>query len=266
MLSRGGGTIAATILTYHAINTCPRESDPYNLFISPETFAGQIAYLSRKASIVSLRDAVTNAAPQSRPAVAITFDDAYSSVLQNAVPVLERYGAPATTFLPTAAIGRASNWDAPSTCDFSVMSEAELKEASGRGMSIESHGHSHLDMSKAAYEEVAADLTASIERIASITGLRPRYLAYPYGRHTEVARRAAEECGFEAAFGIDAPPKGRFALGRVQVTPLDGPRVFAVKASGFYLALRWSRVPRAAYWIVKPLVRHRGSKASRQPD
>lgn len=193
--------------------------------------------------------------------MAITFDDAYSSVLRNAVPVLEHYGVPATTFLATAEIGGANTWDAPSLCDFSIMSASELKEASDRGISIESHGHAHIDMSEASYEKVVADLTASIKPITTITGSRPRYLAYPWGRHAEAARRAAKDLGFDAAFGIDAPCAGRFALGRVQVTPLDGSKIFALKASGFYPALRWSLVSRALYGIAKPVLR-RGSKGS----
>jgi len=253
LLSRGGG-MNTTILTYHAVDSCPRNSDPHNLFVSPHTFERQIAYLSRTACITSLEAAVTGTA-RAHPAVAITFDDAYSNILQHAVPVLERYGAPATIFLATAAIGASFQWDGVSTCDHSVMNEDELEEAMGRGMSIESHGHGHIDMSKATYEAVVDDLIASKEAITSITGLRPRYLAYPWGRHTEAARRAAADTGFQAAFGVDAPTAGRFALGRVLVTPLDGQTVFAVKASGFYLALRWSRLPRAVYPVVAPLVR-----------
>jgi len=244
----------STILAYHAIGRSPQKSDPHNLFISPEVFARQVDYLSRTACIVSLEDAVTGVVPQSRPSVAITFDDAHASILQNAVPVLERYAAPATIFLPTGAIGGTFRWEKSSTDDYSIMNEAELEEAMHRGITIESHGHGHIDMSEATYEVVVADLTASAEVIASLTGLRPRYLAYPWGRHTEVARRAAEDCGYEAAFSIDILSADRYALGRVQVTPLDGPKLFALKASGFYLPLRYSRVTRALYWIVKPLL------------
>ena len=43
--------------------------------------------------------------------MAVTFDDGYRSVLDEAVPVLQRYGFPAVCFVPTRWIGEANGWD-----------------------------------------------------------------------------------------------------------------------------------------------------------
>ena len=44
--------------------------------------------------------------PPARRTVAITFDDAFRSVRDLALPVLRRLGVPATVFVPTARVGR----------------------------------------------------------------------------------------------------------------------------------------------------------------
>lgn len=53
----------------------------------------QVAYLGRHYTVVRLEEAVAAADPR---VAAITFDDGYRSVYQNAFPVLREHGLPAT--------------------------------------------------------------------------------------------------------------------------------------------------------------------------
>ena len=46
-----------------------------------------------------------------RTPIAVTFDDGYSEVLHEALPILERYGIPATVFLVSDAAGSVFWWD-----------------------------------------------------------------------------------------------------------------------------------------------------------
>ena len=57
-----------------------------------------------------------------RPVVAITFDDGYADNLHNALPLLERYSAPATVFLATGWIDRGEPfwWDRLSAIVMSI--------------------------------------------------------------------------------------------------------------------------------------------------
>ena len=43
--------------------------------------------------------------------IVVTFDDGYLDVLQNAVPILERYQIPATIFVVTGNLGEPFWWD-----------------------------------------------------------------------------------------------------------------------------------------------------------
>jgi peptidoglycan/xylan/chitin deacetylase (PgdA/CDA1 family) len=79
---------------------------PYTL-IPVEMFEEQIEFLSRKYDVITLRqavDALTSAKSLKNTAV-ITFDDGYSNNFTLALPILEKYHAPATVFVTAGYIG-----------------------------------------------------------------------------------------------------------------------------------------------------------------
>lgn len=243
------------MIAYHAVAPCPPAADPYNIWISPETFAAQMAFLARRRAVVPLEAVADASVERGKPAVAITFDDGFRNVLTEAAPVLGRYGFPATVFVPTGWLGRRSEWYAPPGCDAQVADEAELHALGEAGIDVQSHGHGHIDLERATPEAAEHDLRTSAEALEAVLGRRPRYLAYPWGRSSVAARTAAESIGFEAAFSIDRPGSDRFALPRVGITRLDGSVAFALKTSGRYLDVRHSRIASGAYRLVRPVAR-----------
>ena len=113
MRARLLGRVEPLILMYHRV--ADLGCDPWNLAITPERFAEQLATLTRQRTIVPLDWLVEKLESGHIPekAVVITFDDGYVDVLHNAKPVLERFGASATAYLTTGAIGRRREfwWD-----------------------------------------------------------------------------------------------------------------------------------------------------------
>ena len=107
------GRVEPLILMYHRV--ADLGCDPWNLAITPERFAEQLEALTRQRTIVPLDWLVEKLESGHVPekVVAITFDDGYVDVLRNAKPVLERFGASATAYLTTGAIGRRREfwWD-----------------------------------------------------------------------------------------------------------------------------------------------------------
>lgn len=249
-MSSGG-----VILAYHAVGECPAGEDRHNLFVTAEAFERQMEHLARRRKVVPLEAIVDGSGGGRRKKVAITFDDGYKNVLNVAAPILARYGFPATVFVPTGWIGRANEWDEPSGCDLRIMTAEELREVEAMGVAVESHGERHLDLSVADEADIRRDVEGSLRRLEEVLGRPARYLAYPYGRSSAVARGVVEEAGLEAAFSIERLSEGRYALERVQITPRDGERLFAIKTSGRYLAWRKSAFMTRVYPALKPALR-----------
>lgn len=248
----------STVLAYHAVGPCAPEDDPYNLWVSAAAFRQQMAFLARRRRVVGLDELLADAPGRGAPRVAITFDDAYRCLLEHAVPVLEEHGFPATVFLPTAYLGDRNRWNPPQACDLSIVDADEVRDLEQRGITFESHGHRHIDMREADVDDVRDDLQRSREVLEEVVGRVPRHLAWPFRDGAPAARGVAEELGFATAFSIDLPDAGRFSRARVQVTPLDGAGVFAVKTSGRWLDLRHHPVADGAYRVVRGLLPTRG--------
>lgn len=129
LLRRGERALArlgrrSAVFMYHRVAREPL--DPWDLCVTPENFAEQMAVLRAAARPCDLTLA---AAPDrdARPRVAVTFDDGYRDNLLNALPILERYEIPATIFVVSGAIGATREfwWDA---LERAVLTPAVLPE------------------------------------------------------------------------------------------------------------------------------------------
>jgi peptidoglycan/xylan/chitin deacetylase (PgdA/CDA1 family) len=113
MRARAAGTRRPVILMYHRI--AHETFDPWGLAVAPDKFAEQLSWLAKHRALMPLPEFAglhrRGALPDS--AVAITFDDGYACTGEVAAPLLDRYGVPATIFIPAALIGRTRRfwWD-----------------------------------------------------------------------------------------------------------------------------------------------------------
>jgi peptidoglycan/xylan/chitin deacetylase (PgdA/CDA1 family) len=253
---------AATVIVYHALGDCPAAQDPYRMFMPIQKFRRQMEFLARRRRVVPLDEVVAGRVARGRPAVAVTFDDGYCSVLEEAVPILQRYGFPATCFVPTRWIGAANGWDTfrPTDRPLPVLSADGLVELEAAGVKVESHGHAHIPLGEVDSQDACADIAASRKMLADILGREPRFLAYPYGSQSREARRAVESCGFERAFSIGQRDEGRFGRERVTIRPADNRALYAFKTSGRYLAMRESRLGDRVFSLIRPLVHARRAR------
>ena len=253
-----------TVIVYHGLGDCPPAQDPYHLLMPIAKFARHMDYLARHRRVVPLADLVAGRTGKGRAAVAITFDDGYTSVLDEAVPVLRRHGFPATCFVPTKWIGHANGWDTfkPTDRPLPILSADGLRALAAAGVDVESHGHAHMHLGDAEEHDVVADVTASRDLLAEVLGRPPRFLAYPYGSQSPAARRAVAACGFECAFSIGQRDEGEFGRERVTIRPADHLALYAFKTSGRYLATRESRFGDRAFSVIRPIVHARRAKGA----
>ncbi len=254
----------ATVITYHGVGDVRRADDPHRLVIPTERFKAQMAFLARKRAVISLSDLVAGKIEGSKPAVAITFDDGYRSVLEIGSPILREYDFPAACFVPTAWIGARSTWDGVRSSDaFAVMDEDELRAAERCGITIESHGAHHERLDESDVDHAEADFADSMKKLLDVMGRAPCYLAYPYGAHTPALREAARRAGFRAAFSNGRPDSGGLAWPRVPLRREEGLPMFAFKTSGHYLAVRHSPIGAAAYSSIRPWIMRRRTVVTR---
>lgn len=224
------------ILMYHAIDSHSGD----RLAVSPDTFAAQMAYLSKNDfRIVSLEAAVRDlygGAAQDR-SVVLTFDDGYRDFLTTAMPVLERYQFPATLFLVTKA--NQAQWRSNgSTRPF--LSLKEIKEIKSRGFSFGSHTVTHRDLTSLNDETLTLELADSRAAIAEF-GETFIPFAYPGGTFAQRERDAVERADYDCGVIVggrwgNGPDTDRFLLKREPMLASDSLDWFKKRVNGFYEA------------------------------
>jgi peptidoglycan/xylan/chitin deacetylase (PgdA/CDA1 family) len=108
---RGGAARRVCIINYHRIVATPDpllDDEP-----SLATFRWQMQLLAECFNVLPLPDALAALEAGRVPprAVCITFDDGYRSMHDLALPVLRKFGLPATVFVTTGYIGSGNMWN-----------------------------------------------------------------------------------------------------------------------------------------------------------
>jgi peptidoglycan/xylan/chitin deacetylase (PgdA/CDA1 family) len=236
------------VLCYHAVS----ERWPAALSVTPEAFERQLHLLSRRGFEGATFDrAVSHAS--AAPTVAVTFDDAYLSVLELAKPILDDVGFPATVFVPTDYPARPEQpmaWDGidnwlggPHEHELRPMSWDQLGALADAGWEIGSHTCSHARLTSLTDADLARELIESRSTLADRLSRPCVTLAYPYGDHDGRVVEAARVAGYGAAGTLPGrfPSPRRLAWPRVGVYHADDDRRFRLKVSP---AGRWLRESR----------------------
>lgn len=90
-----------SVVMYHGLVRSPLPVTDW-CFVPVERFTGQMEYLARHFHVMHIEEAFDPGRPRvDRPVACITFDDGFASVLELALPVLDRLSIPATVYLVT---------------------------------------------------------------------------------------------------------------------------------------------------------------------
>jgi peptidoglycan/xylan/chitin deacetylase (PgdA/CDA1 family) len=265
-MSRRGRTVRrpeTLALCYHAIS----ESWTAGLVVSPSMLERQLSGLLNLGYVgVTFRQAISE--PPARKTLAVTFDDAYRSVIERAWPILRKLEIPATVFVPTKFIGteRPMSWpgishwaDGSHAAELIPMSWDEVGRLAEDGWEIGSHTRTHPRLSELDPATLLEELEGSRAECESRLGLPCTSLAYPYGEYSPAVVEAASRAGYAAA-GTLARQVQRpepLAWPRVGIYHGDGERRFRVKVSPTMRRVRASRA-----WRARLLLRHRDEELS----
>jgi peptidoglycan/xylan/chitin deacetylase (PgdA/CDA1 family) len=114
-LTKNGGGYRPLVLGYHRVVEDydeARRSEMASMLISTAMFERHLDAIGRHFKFVDvdeIGEAVRNGVPFQEPVAAVTFDDGYRDVYENAMPVLTRKGIPAAMFVVTDLVGQ-SGW------------------------------------------------------------------------------------------------------------------------------------------------------------
>jgi poly-beta-1,6-N-acetyl-D-glucosamine N-deacetylase len=199
----------AVVLLYHHV----AEETPPSTSVTPVQFASHLQFLAdndfRVVALSKVIAAVRDAAPLPERAVAITFDDAYRSVLTSAVPLLQERGWPFTVFVSTDYIdngyGAYLDWN-----------ELRRLEAAGAEIGNHSRTHAHYPFHRAGESasawraRIRADMAQAQRRLEAELASPLAAIAYPYGEFTPAVTAIAGELGL-VGFGQQSGAVGRNA-------------------------------------------------------
>lgn len=188
----------AVVLLYHHVSA----DTPASTSVTPETFRRHLDYLAAEGFTVlplsRVLETLARGGLLPERTVAITFDDAYRSVLDQAMPMLRERNWPFTVFVNTQAVDRGYR---------TYLGWKELRQLLDAGAEIGNHSHSHDHLVRRRQGEseqqwskrVVEDIGLARQRLQEELGANGGLFAYPYGEHTPELKEIVGTLGF---FGI----------------------------------------------------------------
>jgi peptidoglycan/xylan/chitin deacetylase (PgdA/CDA1 family) len=222
------------ILSYHRVSD---DHDP--LAVSPRRFRQQMEVLASEGfQVVGLSEAVARLeAREIVPrTIALTFDDGFRDVGENALPVLEWLGFRATVFVPTGVIDGTVSFRRysrqPALFDWEEI--VELDQAGT--LRFEAHSVSHRNLLLLTNAESRCEIADSKLDLEDRLGRPVEAFCYPAGLFGERERRLVAEAGYRLAVscepGVNVPGTDRFSLRRRQIDSRDRQFDFRAKVGG----------------------------------
>lgn len=188
------------VLMYHSIGD--RADDPYQVTVTPQRFAAQMALLARLGvrgcSMAELLDQ-----PGGRR-VGLTFDDGYRDFVTEALPVLTELGFTATVFVLAGRIGGHNGWERTGPRK-PLMTADEVLAAADAGMEIGSHGLRHRELPTVPADLLRAEVAESRALLAALLGTPVTGFCYPYGACGPRETAAVRDAGYRYGAAVGAP-------------------------------------------------------------
>jgi peptidoglycan/xylan/chitin deacetylase (PgdA/CDA1 family) len=192
------------ILMYHAVSDDPSAATR-TLSVRPGMLAAQLALLRSEnftpLSFTDLARALRNGEALPERAIALTFDDGYADFHREALPLLTRYGFPATVFVTTGWVADARA-DAAGTPPDRMLSWSQIDEVHSAGIEVAAHSHSHAQLDQLAEAPLERELRTSKTMLEDRIGREVATMAYPFGYSSARVRDAVRAAGYRHAAAV----------------------------------------------------------------
>jgi peptidoglycan/xylan/chitin deacetylase (PgdA/CDA1 family) len=193
-----------SILMYHQVGVFKNPRAHRATFCHVKRFRAQMFYLHHFGyRVVPLEKAVQGlfgGERLGRHSVVLTFDDGYQNVYDFALPVLQRYGFPATVFLVSGLVGGTARWladDGRESPD--LLNASGILDLRKKNITFGSHTMSHPRLTRLDPVGRDEELRRSKVELEALLGQKIHYFCYPYGDFNDGVAAAVKEAGYQAA-------------------------------------------------------------------
>jgi peptidoglycan/xylan/chitin deacetylase (PgdA/CDA1 family) len=213
--------VTAPILMYHYVEPWPPGPDELRqgLTVRPEDFAAQMAYLHAQGyasvSLYDLVEALAVGKPLPEKPVIITFDDGYRSLMDFALPELQRYGYTATVFVITQLMDEGFP---------QYLTWEQAQSLYALGWKVEPHTKTHDQLGGRGRDFQLYQMLGSLQTVEARMGVTPRFIAYPSGAYDDLSVELAKELHLWGAATVNYARVHTYSslheMGRVRVSGL----------------------------------------------
>lgn len=224
---------------YHNLSTSSSLSK--GLTISKERFEEQIKYLVDKKYTFFFASEIIKKTPFPKKSIALTFDDVTENQLFYAIPILKKYNAKATFFIPFNYIGKSDLWnEGLESNPEKIMTIDQLKNIDNSIVEFGHHSFFHKPFSKLSLQEIQEDLDKSYAYIKENNLNVFPSIAYPYGKYPKKIKekeaffKVLEKNNIQMGFRIGnrrnkLPIKSIYEIQRIDIKGEDSLLKFKMK-------------------------------------
>jgi len=195
------------ILAYH--NFSKKRSD--KTAVGQDDFEAQMKYLKQNGyhvvSIDQLFDFIDYKEQLPEKSIVITFDDAWRSIFDVALPILIKYGFTSTFFIYTDFIGggKAMTWKQIETLS-KIGFDIQCQTKTHRNLAVPNKNESFKEY----FESIEMEISYPKKLLKKKLNIDCKFLAYPYGETNNLVIALLKKHGYRAAFTVDRKPNPFF--------------------------------------------------------
>ncbi len=220
---RGG----VVILMYHKIGAPLASSRLHDLYVSTRDFDRQTAELAAAGQRPVPYGEALETIDAGGSGFCLTFDDAFASVFDHALPALQARRLKAMLFVVAGLIGAKDEWDhGIGEPPQALMDERQIRDWLAAGHEIGAHTLTHPALAELPPERARAEIFDGKKLLEDRFGVPVRHFCYPYGSYNARVRDLVAEAGYKTACAAATGPE-TFGANRPGVHPLELRRVMA---------------------------------------
>ena len=233
------------ILMYHKVPEQPITSE-HKIFVTKENFEKHLQFYRKRgfetltfSDLQHYRTGKKSFNHFPKKPLMLTFDDGYKDNLDNAAPLLKKYGFTAQVFLLADSKVASNQWDANSTePSHEIISGPERQQWKNTPFAIGSHGFVHKKITALDKASAQHELMDSKKALENEFSVPVNVFAFTYGVTSPVAADLAQAAGYDYAVNTDTGglllEEEPYSIFRVSIFPSENSWSLFKKTSSWY--------------------------------